>query len=81
MSRMWCPSNQCGEIDEQFYVDMRLIEGTDLRAMLTRHGPLSPARTVAIVRQIAAALPSAPSPTNVPPLRIADRYVAGRKHR
>ena len=23
---------------------------------------------------------SVPSPTNVPPLRIADRYVAGRKH-
>ncbi|MCW2662977.1 MAG: pknD 2 [Mycobacterium sp.] len=57
MSRMWCPSNQCGEIDGQFYVDMRLIEGTDLRAMLTRRGLLSSARTVAIVRQIAAALP------------------------
>jgi hypothetical protein len=25
-------------------------------------------------------VPSVPSPTNVPPLRIADRYVAGRKH-
>ena len=25
-------------------------------------------------------VPSAPSPTNVPPLRIADRYAAGRKH-
>jgi hypothetical protein len=24
--------------------------------------------------------PSAPSPTNVPPLRIADRYAAGRRH-
>jgi len=25
-------------------------------------------------------VPSVPSPTNVPALRIADRYVAGRKH-
>jgi hypothetical protein len=25
-------------------------------------------------------VPSAPSPTNAPPLRIADRYTAGRKH-
>lgn len=25
-------------------------------------------------------LPSVPSPTNVTPLRIADRYAAGRKH-
>jgi hypothetical protein len=25
-------------------------------------------------------VPSAPSRTNVPPLRIADRYAAGRRH-
>jgi hypothetical protein len=25
-------------------------------------------------------VPSVPSPANVPPLRIADRYVAARKH-
>jgi hypothetical protein len=25
-------------------------------------------------------VPSAPSPTNVPPLQIADRYAAGRRH-
>lgn len=25
-------------------------------------------------------VPSMPSPTNVPPLQIADQYVAGRKH-
>ena len=25
-------------------------------------------------------VPGVPSPTNVPPLRVADRYAAGRKH-
>ena len=53
------PIHDYGEIDGQFYVDMRLIEGTDLRTMLDRYGPLNPARAVAIVRQIAAALDAA----------------------
>ncbi len=53
------PIHDYGEIDGQFYVEMRLIEGVSLRAMLTRFGPLSPARAVAIVRQIAAALDAA----------------------
>jgi serine/threonine-protein kinase len=53
------PIRDYGEIDGQFYVDMQLIEGTDLRAMLTRHGPLSPADAVAITRQIAEALDAA----------------------
>jgi serine/threonine-protein kinase len=53
------PIRDYGEIDGQFYVDMQLIEGTDLRAMLTRHGQLSPADAVAIMRQIAAALDAA----------------------
>jgi serine/threonine-protein kinase len=53
------PIHDYGDIDGQFYVDMRLIEGTDLRSMLTHYGPLNPARAVAIVRQIAAALDAA----------------------
>jgi serine/threonine-protein kinase len=53
------PIHDYGEINGQFYVDMRLIEGTSLRAMLARNGPLNPARSVAIVRQIAAALDAA----------------------
>ena len=53
------PIHDYGEIDGQFYVDMRLIEGTDLRSVLTRYGPLNPARAVAVVRQIAAALDAA----------------------
>ncbi|OBK27685.1 serine/threonine protein kinase [Mycobacterium asiaticum] len=53
------PIHDYGELDGQFYVEMRLIDGVSLRSMLTQFGPLTPARTVAIVRQIAAALDAA----------------------
>lgn len=55
------PIHQCGEIDGQIYIDMRLVDGTDLEAVLSQHGPLSPARAVSVVRQIAAALDAAHS--------------------
>ena len=53
------PIHSCGEIDGQLYIDMRLIDGTDLQGVLDADGPLHPARAVAIVRQIAAALDAA----------------------
>ena len=53
------PIHDYGEIDGQLYVDMRLIEGTDLHSLLSRFGPLAPARAVAIIRQIASALDAA----------------------
>jgi len=53
------PIHQCGEIDGQLYIDMRLIKGTDAQRMLDRDGPLRPAQAVAIVRQVAAALDAA----------------------
>ncbi len=53
------PIHDYGEIDGQFYVEMRLIDGTDLATLLKRSGPLSPPRAVAIVSQIAAALDAA----------------------
>lgn len=53
------PIHDYGEIDGQFYVEMRLIDGTDLATVLKRSGPLSPARAVAIIRQVAAALDAA----------------------
>ena len=55
------PIHDYGEIDGQLYLDMRLIEGTDLSTMLRRTGPMSPARAVSIVRKIAATRDAAPS--------------------
>jgi serine/threonine protein kinase, bacterial len=53
------PIHDFGEIDGQLYVDMRLIDGKDLAGMLSRYGPLSPPRAVAVVRQIGSALDAA----------------------
>jgi len=53
------PIHSTGEIEGQLYVDMRLITGTDLDTALRKSGPLSPAKAVAMVRQIASALDAA----------------------
>ena len=53
------PIHDYGDIDGQFFVEMRMIDGASLRTMLRHYGPLTPARTVAIVRQVAAALDAA----------------------
>jgi serine/threonine-protein kinase len=53
------PIHDFGEIDGQLYVDMRLIDGLDVATMLSRYGPLTPPRAVAIVRQIGSALDAA----------------------
>ncbi|OOK79934.1 putative serine/threonine-protein kinase pknH [Mycobacterium kansasii] len=53
------PIHDYGEIDGQMYLEMRLIEGTDLDHILKRFGPLTPPRAVAIITQIASALDAA----------------------
>ncbi len=53
------PIHDYGEINGQFFVEMRLINGRSLRDVLARFGPMSPARAVAIVSQVAAALDAA----------------------
>jgi serine/threonine protein kinase len=53
------PIHQWGEIDEQLYIDMRLIDGTDLATVLAASVPLDPARAVSIVGQVASALDAA----------------------
>jgi serine/threonine-protein kinase len=53
------PIHDYGEVDGTLFVDMRMINGSDLRKLLKNFGPLAPARAVAIVRQIASALDAA----------------------
>jgi serine/threonine kinase PknH len=53
------PIHDYGEIDGQMFLEMRLIEGTDLDGVLKRFGPLDPPRAVAIITQIASALDAA----------------------
>jgi len=52
------PINDHGEIDGQLYLDMALIDGPDLKRVLA-DGPLSPARTIEILTQVAGALDAA----------------------
>ncbi|SPM39254.1 hypothetical protein MNAB215_1436 [Mycobacterium numidiamassiliense] len=52
------PIHNYGEIDNQLYVDMRLIEGRDLQTLVA-DGPLDPARAVRIIEQVAQALHAA----------------------
>ncbi|WP_425411985.1 serine/threonine-protein kinase [Mycobacterium genavense] len=52
------PIHNYGEIDNQLYVDMRLIDGRDLQTALAE-GPLDPARAVRIIEQVAMALHAA----------------------
>jgi serine/threonine kinase PknH len=53
------PIHDYGEIDGVLFVDMRMITGADLRKLLRDGGPMTPARAVAIVRQVASALDAA----------------------
>src|SRR4029079_6689197 len=56
------PIHGFGEIDERLYLDMRLIDGRNLGAMLGEEDnkkPLKPALAVSIIDQVAAALDAA----------------------
>ncbi|MEU7632768.1 serine/threonine-protein kinase PknD [Nocardia sp. NPDC049220] len=53
------PIHDFGDIDGRLYLNMRLIEGTDLRKVIKQEGTLSPRRAVAIIAQVAGALQAA----------------------
>ena len=52
------PIHDYGEIDGQLFIDMRLVDGGDLADLIER-GPLSAARTVDVIAQVADALDAA----------------------
>ncbi len=53
------PIHDFGSIDGRLYLDMRLVTGDDLGAILAREGPLTPARAVEVITQLASALDAA----------------------
>ncbi|MGY1813061.1 serine/threonine-protein kinase [Blastococcus sp. SYSU D00820] len=53
------PIHQAGEIDGRLYIDMRLVEGSDLSEVLEARGPLPPPEAVRVVQQAAEALDAA----------------------
>jgi hypothetical protein len=53
------PIHRYGEIDGQLFLDMRLVEGEDLEAVLRRERRLAPDAAVRLVEQVASALDDA----------------------
>ena len=53
------PIYDAGETGGRLYIAMRLIEGSDLHALICCAGPLEPARALRIVEQVASALDAA----------------------
>jgi len=53
------PIYDAGDVDSRLYLAMRLVDGSDLRALLRNEGRLNAARALAICRQVGAALDAA----------------------
>src|SRR3954454_5039521 len=53
------PVHEAGEVEGRLYIVMRYVDGTDLRELVAREGPLAPERAARIVAQVAEALDAA----------------------
>src|ERR1700754_1427325 len=53
------PVHDFGDIGGVLYIDMRLVEGANLKDVLLTDGPLEPRRAASIIGQVAAALDAA----------------------
>jgi YVTN family beta-propeller protein len=53
------PIHDFGEIDGQLFIDMRLVDGSDIAALLDRYGRIAPQRAVYLISQVAEALDAA----------------------
>jgi serine/threonine protein kinase len=53
------PVHDFGDIGGVLYIDMRLVEGANLKDVLQSNGPLEPKRAASIIAQVAAALDAA----------------------
>jgi YVTN family beta-propeller protein len=53
------PIHDVGDDDGQLFLVMRLVDGSDLKALLRSEGALTPARALAIVSQVGSALDAA----------------------
>jgi serine/threonine protein kinase len=53
------PVHDWGDIGGVLYIDMRLVDGSNVKTVLTQSGPMPPGRAASIVGQVAAALDAA----------------------
>jgi tRNA A-37 threonylcarbamoyl transferase component Bud32/streptogramin lyase len=53
------PVHAAGETDGRLWIAMRYVQGTDLKSLLEREGPLEPARAVELCGQVGEALDAA----------------------
>jgi len=53
------PIHDFGEIDGELFLDMRLVEGENLRTLVRRQGPWDPRQALEIVAQVGQALDAA----------------------